>query len=91
MNVCDTMPNECLLYKISRYGGKDKPHDWIRSFLSNTSQCVMINRCRSDSVPVSHGIPQLSVPGHLLVVIYINDVIDSVRSNVYLVLYILSC
>ena len=44
----------------------------------------MINGCKSESVPVASGIPQGSVLGPLLFVIYINDLPDGVKSNVYL-------
>ena len=54
----DTMPHEHLFYKISRYGIKYALHGWIISFFSNRSQCVMINGCKSESVPVTSGIPQ---------------------------------
>ena len=66
------------------YGLKDPLHRWIISFLSNRSQCVMINGCKSESVPATRGIAQGSVLGPLLFVIYINDLPDSVESNVYL-------
>ena len=44
----------------------------------------MINVCRSEPVPVISGIHQGSVLGPLLFAIYINDLPDSVESNVYL-------
>ena len=47
-----------LLYKISRYGIKDQLNGWIRSFLSNRSQCVVVDCCKSESVPVTSDIPQ---------------------------------
>ena len=53
-------------------------------FLSNRSQCVMINGCRSESVPATSGILQGSVLVPLLCVIYINYLPDSFKSNVYL-------
>ena len=45
---------------------------------------VLFNGCKSESVPVTSGIPQGSVLGSLLFVIYINDLPDSVESHVYL-------
>ena len=57
MKTFDTVPHDRFLYKISRYGIKDPLHGWIISFFSNMSQCVMIG-CKSESVPVTSGIPQ---------------------------------
>ena len=66
MKAFDTVPHEHLMYKISRYIIKDPLHGWIRSFLRNSSQCVMINGCISESVPVTSGILQGSVLGPYL-------------------------
>ena len=65
MKAFDTVPHERLLNKTSRHGIKDPLHGWIRSLLSNRSQCVMIIVCKSESVLVTSGIPQGSVLGPL--------------------------
>ena len=57
---------------------------WIRSFLTGRSQTVMVNNEESPAAPVVSGIPQGSVLGPLLFVIYINDLPDTVSSHVYL-------
>ena len=58
MKDFDTVPHERLLYEISWHGIIDPLHGWIRSLLSNMSQCAMINGFKSESVPVTSGIPQ---------------------------------
>ena len=79
MKAFDTVHYECLLYEISRHGMKDSLHGWIRSFFLNKSQCVIICGCKSESVSVTNGIPQVCVLGPLLFIIYINDLPDSVK------------
>ena len=73
VNTMDTVPHEHLLHKISRYGIKDPLHGLIGSIYSKRSQCVMINGCKSESVPVTSGVPSKSALGPILLVIYIND------------------
>ena len=84
MKAFNTVLHDRLLYEISRHGIKDPVHGWIRSFLRSRSQYVMINGCKYELVAVASGIPQGSVHGPLLFVIYIIDLHDSFESNGYL-------
>ena len=67
----DTVPHVSLLYKISRYGIKDPLLGWIISFFSNRSRSVIINVCKSESVPITSVIPQGSVLGPLILPFFI--------------------
>ena len=80
----DTVPHKRLMMKLEAYGIKGKILDWIRSFLSNREQCVKVNGTISDTSEVSSGVPQGSVLGPTLFVIYINDLPESVQSNILL-------
>ena len=80
----DKVPHKRLLEKIKSYGIVGPTLNWIEDFLLNRSQKVMVNGAGSESENVTSGIPQGSVLGPILFVIYINDLPDTVESDSYL-------
>ena len=80
----DTVPHQRLLAKLESYGIEGDTLKWINAFLSNRTQVVKVNGEESFSAPVLSGIPQGSVLGPLLFVIYINDLPEAVKSSVFL-------
>ena len=80
----DTVPHARLLIKLKAYGIEGPIFEWIKAFLTGRTQVVKVNGECSNAAPVLSGIPQGSVLGPLLFVLYINDLPDGILSNVLL-------
>ena len=73
-----------LLYKFACFGIKGNTLKWIQSFLIGRTQTVVLDAASSDEVPVTSGVPQGSVLGPLLFLLYINDLPENIQSQVRL-------
>ena len=70
----DTIDHDILLCKLMHYGFRGTVIDWFKSYLSNRTQYVYYNNIKSNSGQLTCGVPQGSILGPLLFILYINDI-----------------
>ena len=75
----DTVDHEIILAKLDHYGVRGVSNYWFRSYLSNRQQYVSINGYDSGLTKISCGVPQGSVLGTLLVLLYINNLNQAIK------------
>ena len=80
----DKVAHEKLIQKLHHYGIRGDTLKWIKDFLDNGKQTVVINGVNSNCILVSSGVPQGSGPSPILFLIFIIDLPEQVKSSLRL-------
>ena len=77
----DSVPHDKLIFKLSQFGITGPLLDWFSDYLSGRKQRVVVDGLSSSYLDVTSGVPQGSIVGPLLFLIYVNDLPDAAKHS----------
>lgn len=83
----DSVPHNLLLHKLSLYGIAGSLHAWLSDYLASRFQRVLVEGCLSSWVKVTSGVPQGSLLGPMLFILYVNDLPRTVSKGTSIALF----
>ena len=77
----DTLSHSVLLEKLKSFGISGTTHDWFSDYLFNRKQFCVVEKCESEVMNITCGVPQGSILGPLLFLIYLNDFENCLKNS----------
>ena len=87
----DKVPHQRLIQKLNFYDIRGNILDWVTQWLTSRTQRVVVDGEVSEHVHVKSGVPQGTVLGPLMFLIYINDIADNISSETHIRLFADDC